>query len=95
MRNRAGGRGGKFCRTLSAPAAAYCRPAPRILYSEAERFLTVMKRRETIVAKIYKTGEKPGSGTYSCTNCGTDVTLGQDDKMPPCPKCTNNEFTRE
>lgn len=54
-----------------------------------------MKRRETIVAKIYKTGEKPGSGTYSCTNCGTDVTLGQDDKMPPCPKCTNNEFTRE
>ncbi len=47
------------------------------------------------MAKIYKTGEKPGNGTYSCTNCGTDVTLGSGDKMPPCPKCSNNEFTRE
>ena len=42
---------------------------------------------------ICKTGEKPGYGTYSCTNCGCNVDLGKRDKMPPCPNCSNNEFT--
>ncbi|MBR2349576.1 MAG: hypothetical protein IKA77_03045 [Clostridia bacterium] len=42
---------------------------------------------------IVKTGEKPGKGSYNCTNCNTEVTLGEYDKMPPCPKCSNNEFT--
>ena len=43
---------------------------------------------------IFKTGEKPGDGCYSCTNCKTKVNLGTSDKMPPCPKCSNNEFTK-
>lgn len=42
---------------------------------------------------IVKTGEKPGSGSYNCTNCGTEVSLGKNDKMPPCPKCNNTEFS--
>ena len=42
---------------------------------------------------IVKTGEKPGRGSYNCTNCGTEVSLGQYDKMPPCPKCNNTEFS--
>lgn len=46
------------------------------------------------MSKIYKTGEKPGYGEYSCTYCGTDVSLGTGDKMPPCPKCNNNEFNK-
>lgn len=41
------------------------------------------------------TGEKPGSGCWSCTNCGTDITLGQEDKCPPCPNCGNTTFTHE
>ena len=45
--------------------------------------------------KIYKTGTTPGSGTYDCTNCHTKVRLGNGDTMPPCPKCTNSEFTKE
>lgn len=45
-------------------------------------------------SQIVKTGEKPGSGTYSCTNCHTKVNLGASDKMPPCPKCTNSEFKK-
>lgn len=43
---------------------------------------------------IYRTGEKPGRGSYSCTNCHTKVSLDESDKMPPCPKCTNSEFTK-
>ena len=32
---------------------------------------------------VIKTGEKPGYGTYSCTNCGQNVDLNKGDKMPP------------
>lgn len=41
------------------------------------------------------TGEKPGKGKYHCTNCGTQVVLGESDKMPPCGKCTNTEFVKD
>ncbi len=44
-------------------------------------------------SQIIKTGEKPGDGTYYCTNCGQEVSVGDYDKMPPCPRCSNNEFT--
>jgi DNA-directed RNA polymerase subunit RPC12/RpoP len=41
------------------------------------------------------TGEKPGKGTYKCTNCGQLVTLDDDDDvLPPCPRCDNTEFTK-
>ena len=44
---------------------------------------------------IIKTGEKPGSGTYVCTNCSQHITVDEYDKIPPCPRCTNNEFVKE
>lgn len=41
----------------------------------------------------YITGEKPGKGTYTCTECGQTVVLDDNtDTLPPCPKCTNTEF---
>ena len=42
---------------------------------------------------VCKTGEKPGRGTYSCTNCHTEVSVGEYDKLPPCPSCSNNDLT--
>ncbi len=41
-----------------------------------------------------KTGQEPGKGTYKCTNCGTEVNLGNGDTMPPCPKCSNTTFDK-
>lgn len=39
------------------------------------------------------TGEKPGKGTYTCTNCGQVVVLDDDsDKLPPCPHCDGTEY---
>ncbi|MBS1714191.1 MAG: hypothetical protein JST30_07625 [Armatimonadetes bacterium] len=39
------------------------------------------------------TGEKPGAGTYICTNCGTSVILDDDDdRLPPCPKCQGTDY---
>ena len=46
------------------------------------------------MAHTVNTGEKPGKGEYSCTKCGFDVTLGDRDKMPPCPNCHNTSFTK-
>lgn len=49
-----------------------------------------------IMARTQKisTGEKPGKGCYSCTNCGFDLRLDGNDKMPPCPNCNNTTFTK-
>ncbi len=48
------------------------------------------------MARVTKvsTGEKPGKGCYSCTNCGFDLRLDGNDKMPPCPNCNNTTFTK-
>jgi len=44
---------------------------------------------------MYRTGEKPGKGTYLCTKCGTKVTLDdKTDTLPPCPKCDNTTFKK-
>jgi len=44
---------------------------------------------------MYKTGEKPGKGTYYCTKCHQSVVLDDDtDTLPPCPKCNNTTFTK-
>jgi DNA-directed RNA polymerase subunit RPC12/RpoP len=44
---------------------------------------------------MYKTGEKPGKGTYRCTKCDATVTLDDhDDTLPPCPKCANTTYTK-
>ncbi|HIS57944.1 MAG TPA: hypothetical protein IAC16_01380 [Candidatus Limadaptatus stercoravium] len=42
---------------------------------------------------IYQTGDTPGRGTYRCTNCRTEVSVGECGKLPQCPSCSNNEFT--
>lgn len=44
---------------------------------------------------VYKTGEKPGKGTYRCTLCGEIVVLDDDsDTLPPCPKCFHTEYEK-
>ena len=43
----------------------------------------------------YKTGEKPGTGTYRCQNCYQLIRLDDDtDTLPPCPKCDGAEFVK-
>ncbi|WP_375379082.1 zinc ribbon-containing protein [Lactococcus cremoris] len=43
----------------------------------------------------YKTGEKPGKGTYRCTACGQSVILDDTtDTLPPCPRCSGISFTK-
>ncbi len=40
------------------------------------------------------TGEKPGKGSYTCTNCDEVIILDDDtDTLPPCPKCHKTDFS--
>ena len=44
---------------------------------------------------IYRSGERPGVGTYVCTNCNQRIML--DDEMaviPPCPNCQGVNFKK-
>lgn len=44
---------------------------------------------------MYKTGEKPGKGTYECTSCGQKVVLDDhNDTLPPCPKCEKTTYIK-
>jgi len=44
---------------------------------------------------MYTTGEKPGKGTYRCTECGQLVVLDDDnDVLPPCPKCSKTTYVK-
>lgn len=41
------------------------------------------------------TGEKPGKGTYICTNCIQHVVLNdKTDTLPPCPKCNGTTYIK-
>lgn len=44
---------------------------------------------------MHSTGEKPGKGTYYCTNCGQQVVLDDNtDTLPPCPRCSSTTFRK-
>ena len=40
-------------------------------------------------------GEKPGVGTYKCTNCNWKVRLDDSsDRLPPCGNCGKGQDTK-
>lgn len=44
---------------------------------------------------MYNVGEKPGKGTYCCTNCDWEITLDDDDdRLPPCGNCGKGQNTK-
>jgi len=43
---------------------------------------------------LYKTGEICVAGTLRCLNCGQEMSLKKNTRLPPCPKCHATEFER-
>jgi predicted RNA-binding Zn-ribbon protein involved in translation (DUF1610 family) len=39
-------------------------------------------------------GAAPGAGTFSCSQCGSQVSLETLDELPACPRCGNESFRR-
>ena len=40
-------------------------------------------------------GTVPGSGTYFCASCGSQLSLRENDQLPECPRCSATEYRRD
>jgi predicted RNA-binding Zn-ribbon protein involved in translation (DUF1610 family) len=38
-------------------------------------------------------GSDVSSGTFQCTNCGYNLEVSSTTHLPPCPQCSNGEYT--
>ena len=45
-------------------------------------------------SELYEAGAAPGAGTFSCTACGSQVSLEAQDELPQCPRCESASFRR-
>lgn len=43
----------------------------------------------------FDVGTFPGSGTYFCASCGSQLSLRENDQLPDCPRCGAAEFQRD
>lgn len=43
-------------------------------------------------ASSYASGTFPGSGTYFCVECGAQLALNEDERLPDCPRCGASSF---
>ena len=39
------------------------------------------------MAEPVPAGSDVSAGTYKCTQCGNELTVGSTDHLPPCPSC--------
>ncbi len=46
-------------------------------------------------AGSFDVGAVPGSGTFFCTACGSQLSLRENDRLPECPRCGAVEFHRD
>jgi predicted nucleic acid-binding Zn-ribbon protein len=46
----------------------------------------------TPASDSYATGTFPGPGTYFCVECGSQLALHEDDRLPGCPRCGGSSF---
>jgi predicted nucleic acid-binding Zn-ribbon protein len=43
---------------------------------------------------LHEAGAAPGAGTFSCSVCGSQVSLEAQDELPECPRCGSESFRR-
>jgi predicted nucleic acid-binding Zn-ribbon protein len=47
------------------------------------------------VTDSFATGTLPGSGTFFCLECGSQLFLDESDRLPDCPRCGASLFRRD
>lgn len=48
-----------------------------------------------IDVESFAVGTVPGTGTYFCAACGSQLSLRENDRLPECPRCGADEFQRD
>jgi hypothetical protein len=46
------------------------------------------------VPEVHQTGTSPGLGTFSCVDCGSQLSLETLDELPDCPECGSSRYRR-
>jgi lipopolysaccharide biosynthesis regulator YciM len=47
------------------------------------------------MAEPVPSGSDVSAGTYSCTNCGYGLSVQSVQSLPPCPNCSNGEWSTQ
>ena len=45
------------------------------------------------MAEPIPAGSDVSAGTYSCTDCGYELSTESTESLPPCPACSNGEWS--
>jgi hypothetical protein len=45
-------------------------------------------------SELHEAGAAPGAGTFSCSACGSQVSLEAQDELPECPRCGSESYRR-
>jgi hypothetical protein len=48
-----------------------------------------------LTADRFESGVLPGSGTFFCLDCGSQLSLHESDSLPQCPRCNGTAFRRD
>jgi FHA domain/Zinc-ribbon containing domain len=48
-----------------------------------------------ISSDSFSVGAVPGSGTFFCASCGSQLSLRENDRLPECPRCGASKFQRD
>jgi len=43
----------------------------------------------------FESGTNPGTGTYFCLDCGSQLSLRETDDLPDCPRCSGTAYRRD
>ncbi len=44
------------------------------------------------MAEPVPAGSDVSAGTYTCTSCNYELSVGSTQSLPPCPKCSNGKW---
>jgi hypothetical protein len=62
--------------------------------AERSRPITASLTPET-APESHATGGAPGAGTFFCLDCGSQLSLRENDLLPECPRCGARSFRRD
>jgi FHA domain/Zinc-ribbon containing domain len=57
-----------------------------------EQDITATSLTPTPAPESLPTGTFPGPGTYFCVECGSQLAIHEEDRLPECPRCGSSHF---
>jgi predicted nucleic acid-binding Zn-ribbon protein len=92
--------GGQGLLTTEVGVSLRQNPDARLLYAALGSINRRRREGADITASLtptpasdsYTSGTFPGPGTYFCVECGAQLALHEDDRLPDCPRCGASRF---